>query len=140
LSKNDIVMSTEIKEYPLTRRGKVRDIYDLGESLLFVATDRIFDVVMPNGIPGKGRVLTQTSLFWFDFLKETVINHLVTANLDEYPEDLRKYREQLEGRSMIVTKAERIDIECIVRGYISGSMWKELIVARKNGSNTVHGF
>ena len=142
LSKNDIVMSTDIKEYPLTRRGKVRDIYDLGESLLFVATDRIsaFDVVMPNGIPGKGRVLTQTSLFWFDFLKETVINHLVTANLDEYPEDLRKYRDQLEGRSMIVTKAERIDIECIVRGYISGSMWKELIAARKNGSNTVHGF
>jgi phosphoribosylaminoimidazole-succinocarboxamide synthase len=142
LSKNDIVMSTDIKEYPLTRRGKVRDIYDLGESLLFVATDRIsaFDVVMPNGIPGKGRVLTQTSLFWFEFLKDTVVNHLVTANLDEYPEDLRKYRDQLEGRSMIVTKAERIDIECIVRGYISGSMWKELIAARKNGSNTVHGF
>ena len=142
MSKNDIVMSTNIKEYPLTRRGKVRDIYDLGETLLFVATDRIsaFDVVMPNGIPGKGRVLTQTSLFWFDFLKETIINHLVTANLDEYPEDLRKYRDQLEGRSMIVTKAERVDVECIVRGYISGSMWKELIAARKNDSKIVHGF
>jgi len=142
LSKNDIVMSTDIKEYPLARRGKVRDIYDMGETLLFVATDRIsaFDIVMPNGIPGKGRVLTQTSLFWFDFLKETIINHLVTANLDEYPKDLRKYRDQLEGRSMIVTKADRVDVECIVRGYISGSMWKELTAARKNGSNTVHGF
>ena len=138
----EIVQTTEIKEYPLLRRGKVRDIYDLGDSLLFIASDRIsaFDVVMPNGIPGKGRVLTQTSLFWFDFLKGVVDNHLLTANIDEYPAPLRKYRSVLEGRSMIVTKAERIDIECIVRGYISGSMWKELQAARKQGSNTVHGF
>ncbi|MCX6834171.1 MAG: phosphoribosylaminoimidazolesuccinocarboxamide synthase [candidate division Zixibacteria bacterium] len=115
-TKTDLVMTTEIKEYPMIRRGKVRDIYDLGDSLLFIASDRIsaFDVVMPNGIPGKGRVLTQMSLFW--------------------------YRQMLEGRSMIVTKAERVDIECIVRGYISGSMWKELQAARKHGSNTVHGF
>jgi phosphoribosylaminoimidazole-succinocarboxamide synthase len=161
-SNNDVVLTTDIKEYPLARRGKVRDVYDMGDSLLFVASDRIsaFDVVMPNGIPGKGKVLTQTSLFWFDFLKDVVDNHLVTANLDEYPDDLHKYRDQLEGRSMIVTKADRIDIECIVRGYISGivtkadridiecivrgyisgSMWKELTVARKQGSNTVHGF
>jgi phosphoribosylaminoimidazole-succinocarboxamide synthase len=138
----NIVLTTDIKEYPLARRGKVRDVYDLGDKLLFVASDRIsaFDVVMPNGIPGKGKVLTQTSLFWFDYLKDTVDNHLVTANIDEYPEDLHKYRDQLEGRSMIVVKADRIDIECIVRGYISGSMWKELKAARKNGSNTVHGF
>ncbi len=136
------VMTTDIKEYPLTRRGKVRDIYDLGDRLLFIATDRIsaFDVVMPNGIPGKGRVLTQTSLFWFDHLKDVVDNHLITANIDEYPEDLHKYRDELDGRSMIVVKADRIDIECIVRGYISGSMWKELLTARKAGSNTVHGF
>jgi len=138
----DVVLTTDIKEYPLMRRGKVRDIYDLGDSLLFIASDRIsaFDVVMPNGIPGKGRVLTQMSLFWFDFLKGIVDNHLVTAGVDEYPEPLRKYRSVLDGRSMIVTKAERVDIECIVRGYISGSMWKELKAARQNGSNVVHGF
>ncbi len=142
MTMTEIVQTTDIKEYPLLRRGKVRDIYDLGDTLLFIASDRIsaFDVVMPNGIPGKGRVLTQTSLFWFDFLKGIVDNHLLTANVDEYPAPLRKYRNVLEGRSMIVTKAERIDIECIVRGYISGSMWKELQAARKQGSNTVHGF
>ncbi|MCM2272219.1 MAG: phosphoribosylaminoimidazolesuccinocarboxamide synthase [candidate division Zixibacteria bacterium] len=137
-----VVLTTDIKEYPLMRRGKVRDIYDLGDTLLFIASDRIsaFDVVMPNGIPGKGRVLTQTSLFWFDFLTDVVANHLVTANVDEYPTALRKYRDQLDGRSMIVVKADRIDAECIVRGYISGSMWKELQSARAQGSNTVHGF
>lgn len=139
---SELVLQTDIKEYPLTWRGKVRDIYDLGDQLLFVASDRIsaFDVVLPNGIPGKGKVLTQTSLFWFDFFKEVVKSHLVTAEIDEYPDDLKKYRAQLEGRSMIVHKAERVDAECIVRGYISGSMWKELKAARKNGSNVVHGF
>ena len=141
-TKSDVVMTTDIKEYPLIRRGKVRDIYDLGDSLLFIASDRIsaFDVVMPNGIPGKGRVLTQMSLFWFDFLKKVVDSHLVTAKVDEYPTPLRAYRDVLEGRSMIVIKADRVDVECIVRGYISGSMWKELQTARKQGSNTVHGF
>lgn len=138
----EIVLTTDIKEYPLMRRGKVRDIYDLGDSLLFIASDRIsaFDVVMPNGIPGKGTVLTQTSLFWFEFLKDIVANHLVTAKIDEYPVKLREYRNVLDGRSMIVTKADRIEAECIVRGYISGSMWKELQQARKADSNTVHGF
>ena len=138
----NLVYETSIVEYPLARRGKVRDIYDLGDSLLFIASDRIsaFDVVMPNGIPGKGKVLTQTSLFWFDFLKDIVDSHLITANVDEYPEDLHKYRDDLEGRSMIVTKADRVDAECIVRGYISGSMWKELKTARSQGSNVVHGF
>lgn len=136
------VLKTDIKEYPLMRRGKVRDIYDLGDSLLFIASDRIsaFDVVLPNGIPGKGKVLTQMSLFWFDLLKDTVDNHLITADVNEYPEPLRKYREMLDGRSMIVIKADRIDAECIVRGYISGSMWKELLRARKEGKNSVHGF
>ncbi|MDX9858639.1 MAG: phosphoribosylaminoimidazolesuccinocarboxamide synthase [candidate division Zixibacteria bacterium] len=139
---DNVVYQTDISEFPLVRRGKVRDIYDLGDSLLFVASDRIsaFDVVMPNAIPGKGKVLTQTSLFWFDFLKDVVENHLVTADVDQYPKALRAYRDQLDGRSMIVTKAERIDAECIVRGYISGSMWKELKSARATGSNTVHGF
>jgi phosphoribosylaminoimidazole-succinocarboxamide synthase len=138
----EIVLQTDMKEFPLKVRGKVRDIYDLGDSLLFIASDRIsaFDVVMPNGIPGKGKVLTAMSLFWFDFLSDVVENHLVTANIDEYPEPLRKYRDILDGRSMIVTKADRVDAECIVRGYISGSMWKELKEARKNGSNIVHGF
>jgi phosphoribosylaminoimidazole-succinocarboxamide synthase len=142
LMVNDVLMSTDIKEFPLMVRGKVRDVYDLGNALLFVATDRIsaFDVVMPNGIPGKGKVLTVMSLFWFDFLKDIVDNHLITADLDQYPQPLQKYRRELEGRSMIVTKAERIDCECIVRGYISGSMWKELTEARRHGSNTVHGF
>lgn len=138
----NVVMQTDIAEYPLMRRGKVRDIYDLGDSLLFVATDRIsaFDVVMPNGIPGKGQVLTQMSLFWFDFLKDIVASHLITADVGKYPEQLGKYRDELEGRSMIVTKADRIDAECIVRGYISGSMWKEFKAARAKGSNVVHGF
>lgn len=139
---NSVVLQTDIKDYPLTWRGKVRDIYDLGDSLLFIASDRIsaFDVVLPNAIPNKGKVLTSMSLFWFDYLKDVVDSHLITANVDEYPEDLHKYRDQLEGRSMIVCKADRIDAECIVRGYISGSMWKELLNARKNGSHTVHGF
>lgn len=139
---SDILFQTDISEYPLLRRGKVRDIYDLGDSLLFVASDRMsaFDVVMPNGIPGKGTVLTQMSLFWFDYLSDVVENHLITADVGAYPEELQKYRAQLAGRSMIVTKADRIDAECIVRGYISGSMWKELQQVRKQGSNTVHGF
>lgn len=137
-----VLLKTDIKEYPLLVRGKVRDIYDLGDELLFIATDRIsaFDVVMPNGIPGKGEVLTQMSLFWFDLLADTVDNHLVTADVAQYPEKLQKYRDILEGRSMIVAKADRVDCECIVRGYISGSMWKELVAARKEGSDTVHGF
>lgn len=135
-------METAIKEYPLMRRGKVRDIYDLGDALLFIATDRIsaFDVVLPNGIPGKGQVLNRMSLFWFDLLKDVVANHLITADINRYPEPLKKYREILEGRSMLVVKAERVDAECIVRGYISGSMWKELQKARRQGSNTLHGF
>jgi len=122
-------------------RGKVRDVYNLGDALLIVTTDRVsaFDVVLPNGVP-RGKVLTAMSLFWFDFLNGVVEHHLITANIEEYPQPLQKYRQELEGRSMIVVKAERIDCECIVRGYISGSMWKELTAARKGGSNVVHGF
>jgi len=137
-----MVMKTDITEYPLFSRGKVRDVYDLDDKLLIVTTDRVsaFDVILPNGIPGKGVLLTQMSLFWFDFLKDVVQSHLVSADVTEFPEPLHKYREVLEGRSMLVNKAERIDIECIVRGYISGSMWKELTKARKDGLNEVHGF
>ncbi|HWR81663.1 MAG TPA: phosphoribosylaminoimidazolesuccinocarboxamide synthase [Candidatus Deferrimicrobium sp.] len=138
---DDILLRTEITEYPLKVRGKVRDVYDLGDRLLIVSTDRLsaFDVVMPNGVP-RGKVLTAMSEFWFGFLSDVVDNHLITANVDAFPQPLHKYREQLQGRSMLVAKAERIDCECIVRGYISGTVWKELTAARKTGSNVVHGF
>ena len=117
---------TKLDGVPLFARGKVRDVYDLGNRLLIVASDRIsaFDVVMPNGIPGKGKVLTEMSLFWFQLLSDVVDHHLVTADLDEYPEILQPYRDQLEGRSMIVVKADRIDVECVARGYLAGSGWK----------------
>ena len=114
-----------ITEYPLFRRGKVRDVYDLGEHLLIVASDRIsaFDVILPTPIPDKGRILTQISLFWFDFLKEPC--HLVTADVSEFPEALKKYSDWLRGRSMLVKKAIRYDVECVVRGYLAGSGWKD---------------
>lgn len=122
-----IVQQTDFPELTLHARGKVRDLYSLNGQLLFVATDRIsaFDYVLASGIPEKGRVLTQLSLFWFDFLKGTVNNHLVTANVNEYPEPLRKYEDTIRGRSMLVQKAQMIDVECVVRGYLSGSGWKD---------------
>jgi phosphoribosylaminoimidazole-succinocarboxamide synthase len=122
-----IVLQTDFPELTLHARGKVRDLYNLNGQLLFVATDRIsaFDYVLASGIPEKGRVLTQLSLFWFDFLKGTVNNHLVTANVNEYPEPLRKYQDRIRGRSMLVQKAQMIDVECVVRGYLSGSGWKD---------------
>lgn len=122
-----VVTETNLDGIPLFARGKVRDIYDLGDQLLFIATDRIsaFDVVLPTPIPLKGKVLTQISLFWFDFLKDVVPNHLVTANVDEYPQQLQPYRDLLEGRSMIVRKARMVPIECVARGYLAGSGWKE---------------
>ena len=108
--------------------GKVRDIYRVdNEHLLFVATDRIsaFDYVLASGIPEKGRVLTQLSLFWFDFLKDVIPNHLVTANVGDYPAPLTNYRDDLRGRSMLVVKADMVSVECVARGYLSGSGWKE---------------
>ncbi|MHB0935114.1 MAG: phosphoribosylaminoimidazolesuccinocarboxamide synthase [Armatimonadota bacterium] len=122
------LLTTEIPTLPLVTRGKVRDIYNVDEArLLFVATDRIsaFDVVMPNGIPDKGRVLTQISLFWFEKLRAIAKNHLITADVRTYPPVLRPYAEQLEGRSMLVRRVQIQPIECIVRGYLSGSGWKE---------------
>jgi phosphoribosylaminoimidazole-succinocarboxamide synthase len=135
------VQTTQIQEYPLFSRGKVRDVYDLGDRLLIVATDRLsaFDVVLPNGIPGRGAMLTAVSVFWFDFLKDIVPSHLITADIGRFPADLQKYRVDLEGRSMIVHKAKRVDVECIVRGYISGSLWKEYKTAITAGSSVVHG-
>jgi phosphoribosylaminoimidazole-succinocarboxamide synthase len=109
------------------RRGKVRDVYDLGRQILFVATDRIsaFDCVMPNGIPGKGKILTAISLFWFEKFAERFENHLIAADFGDYPASLKAYRDQIEGRSMLVKKAEVIPIECVARGYLAGSGWKE---------------
>ncbi len=123
----EALFETNIKEVPLLKRGKVRDIYDLGDKLLIVATDRIsaFDVVLPTPIPDKGKILTLMSLFWFDFLKDIVENHLITANVEEYPEVLKPYKELLHQRSMLVRKTEVIPVECIVRGYITGSAMKE---------------
>jgi phosphoribosylaminoimidazole-succinocarboxamide synthase len=121
------VFETNFPNLTLRGRGKVRDIYDLGEQLLIIATDRIsaYDVVMPTPIPDKGRILTKISAFWFRALAEVVDNHLVTVNIDEFPEQCRPYAEELEGRSMLVTKAKPLPVECIVRGYLSGSGWKD---------------
>ncbi len=121
------VFKTSFPGLRLKNRGKVRDLYDLGQHLLMVATDRIsaFDVVMPNPIPDKGIVLTQMSLFWFDFFKNTIKNHLVTADVEHYPEECQPYRAELAHRSMLVIKAEPLPIECIVRGYLAGSGLKE---------------
>ncbi len=123
-----VLLQTIFPEIKLHASGKVRDVYNVDDrQLLFVATDRIsaFDYVLGSGIPDKGRVLTQLSLFWFDFLKDIVPNHLVTANVDEYPAVLKPYADQLRGRSMLVKKAEMFPVECVVRGYLSGSGWKE---------------
>jgi phosphoribosylaminoimidazole-succinocarboxamide synthase len=122
------LLNTDLDSLPLTARGKVRDIYSLGErELLFVATDRIsaFDHVLATGIPDKGRILTQLSLFWFDFLKDTVRNHVLTADAAQFPELLEPYHSQLDGRSMIVRRAQMFPVECVVRAYISGSGWKD---------------
>ncbi len=121
------LLQTELADLHLHARGKVRDLYAVGESLLMVATDRIsaFDHVLASGIPGKGTVLTQLSLFWFDFLAEIVPNHLITANVDEYPADVGAHAEELRGRSMLVAKAQMFPVECVARGYLSGSGWKD---------------
>ncbi|HET8521915.1 MAG TPA: phosphoribosylaminoimidazolesuccinocarboxamide synthase [Thermomicrobiales bacterium] len=117
----------QIDGLPLFRRGKVRDTYDLGDSLLMVASDRIsaFDVVLPTPIPLKGAVLTQLSRYWFDRTRTLCPNHLITADIAEFPSDLRQFDDRLAGRAMIVKKAERIDVECVMRGYLAGSGWAE---------------
>ncbi len=120
------VSETDFQDLNLVKRGKVRDLYDLGDNLLMVATDRIsaFDVVMPDPIPDKGMILTQISLYWFEIMKPIIENHLVSADIDEFPAVCRPYAETLRGRSMLVKKTNPLPIECVVRGYISGSGWK----------------
>jgi phosphoribosylaminoimidazole-succinocarboxamide synthase len=122
-----IVLQTNFADLNLVNRGKVRDIYDLGEHLLIVTSDRIsaFDVVMDEGIPHKGRVLTQISTFWFEKMADVIPNHIVATDVDDFPAATHRYRDQLQGRSMLVKKAAPLPVECIVRGYLSGSGWKD---------------
>lgn len=126
---NDVLLETNFAGLERHARGKVRDIYRLDDLLLIVATDRIsaFDYILATGIPDKGRVLTQMTLFWLKFLRDVTPNHLVTADVAEYPAVLAPYREQLEGRSMLVRRAKMVDTECVARGYLSGSGWKEYV-------------
>lgn len=128
-----VLLKTDFKSLKLFRRGKVRDVYDLADKLLIVSTDRVscFDVVLPCGIPCKGKVLTSISLFWFDFIKSIMPHHFITADLNNYPAETKQYAEQLNGRSMLVLKSKALPVECVVRGYLSGSGWKEY---QKQGS------
>jgi len=127
------LIKVEIEELRLFKRGKVRDIYDLGDSLLIISTDRIscFDVVLPNPVPYKGIILNQISLFWFDFMKDLCENHIISSSIEDFPSEVRKYKDILEGRSVLVKKAKLVPIECVVRGYLAGSGWKEY---QKKGS------
>ena len=125
--KEDVLLSTDFTDLKIYKRGKVRDVYDLGDKLLIISSDRIscFDVVLGCGIPYKGKVLTKISCFWFDFIKDIIPNHFITSDLDSYPEELQKYKAQLLDRSMLVKKTQALPVECVVRGYLSGSGWKE---------------
>jgi phosphoribosylaminoimidazole-succinocarboxamide synthase len=127
IDRSDPLLETRLPGFTLWRRGKVRDVYDLGDRLLIVATDRLsaFDVVLPTGIPDKGRVLTQISLFWFRQLEDAVGNHVLTPEPELHEPALKPFREQLAGRSMIVRKTEPLPVECVVRGYLAGSGWKD---------------
>jgi len=125
--EKDVLLYTDLKGLKLFRRGKVRDVYDLGDKLLIVSTDRIscFDTVLPCGIPHKGKVLTALSCFWFKFISGITGHHLITADVKEYPGELNQYSSELAGRSMLVKKTKSLPVECVVRGYLSGSGWKE---------------
>ncbi|MCP5112302.1 MAG: phosphoribosylaminoimidazolesuccinocarboxamide synthase [bacterium] len=127
MSDNNVLLKTNIPGLELHSRGKVRDIYKVADELLIIATDRIsaFDYILPTGIPRKGEVLTQLSLFWFDFFKDLLPPHIITANSALYPAPLPDYADQLAGRSMLVSKADMLSIECVARGYVSGSGWKD---------------
>lgn len=127
ITKNNVILKTELNGIGPVKRGKVRDIYDLGDNLLIVATDRIsaFDVVLPNGIPDKGLVLTSLSEFWFQMMEEIVPHHLISTDIADFPKECHPYADQLKGRSMLVKKAKPLPVECIVRGYLAGSGWKE---------------
>jgi len=123
----EIILETKLQDIPLLKRGKVRDIYDLGEYILLVATDRIsaFDVVLTDGIPDKGRILTEISLFWFRQMEHIIKNHIVATDINDFPKPLQKYDAVLRGRSMLVRKTIPMPVECVVRGYLAGSGWKE---------------
>jgi len=125
--KNNVILETNFTKLKFVKRGKVRDIYDVGDCYLIVSTDRLsaFDVIMLQGIPGKGKVLTKISEFWFHFTKDIISNHLISTNVNDFPTECHQYKDELEGRSMLVKKAEVIPIESIVRGYISGSGWND---------------
>ena len=127
MSKQEVLLTTELKGLKLFKRGKVRDVYDLGDSLLIISTDRIscFDVILPNGIPDKGKVLTRLSTFWFDFIKDLTPHHLITSEVNQFPRELQPYKAMLKDRSMLVKKTQPIAVECVVRGYLSGSGWKD---------------
>ena len=132
-----IILQTEFKDLKLLNRGKVRDLYDLGDALLMIATDRIsaFDVILPNGIPGKGKILTQLSAFWFSQLSGIVPHHLISTRVEDFPAACRPYRDILSGRSMLIKKTKPLPVECVVRGYLSGSGWKDY---QKSGSGLRH--
>jgi len=127
MNNNEVLKLTRLTDIEFFKRGKVRDIYNLEDKILIVSTDRIscFDVVLPTAIPDKGNILTKLSVFWFDFMKDIIPNHLISANVDDFPEELLQYKDILEDRSMLVKKAKPIPVECVVRGYLSGSGWKE---------------
>jgi len=127
MSNLSILSSANLKGIHLFKKGKVRDVYDLDDKLLVISTDRIscFDVILPTCIPNKGAILTQLSVFWFEFTRDIISNHLISTNVDDFPEELKKYEDVLKGRSMLVKKAEPFPFECVVRGYLSGSGWKE---------------
>ncbi|NQT20337.1 MAG: phosphoribosylaminoimidazolesuccinocarboxamide synthase, partial [Planctomycetes bacterium] len=133
LTSGRALINTDLPSLALFNRGKVRDIYDLGDQLLIVATDRIsaFDSILANGIPDKGKVLTALSEFWFGFTAGIATNHLVATDLAEMGNDLEQYADQLEGRSMLVKKTEVLPVECVVRGYLAGSGWKDYVAAGK---------
>jgi len=129
---NEAVFKTEFKELKLYKKGKVRDMYDLGESLLMVASDRIsaFDVILPDPIPDKGKILTQISLFWFEVMSPLINNHVLSGDVEQYPESCKPYKEILRDRSIIIKKTDPLPIECVVRGYLSGSGWKSYLESK----------
>ena len=137
-----VILDTNFSNLKLFAKGKVRDIYEVGDNLLLVSTDRIsaFDVIMEQGIPYKGMVLTKISEFWFDYTKDVIPNHLITTNVDDYPDECKEYADDLRGRSMLVKKAKVVPIECIVRGYITGSGWKDYLATGEiSGINLAEG-
>ena len=123
----NVILNTDLAGVELYAKGKVRDVYCIEDKLLFVATDRIsaFDYILPTGIPDKGKVLTQLSVFWFEFLRDIVPTHFLTADIEEFPPSVGDFRDQLEGRSMLVKRAAMVEVECVARGYLAGSGWKE---------------